>query len=147
MKTILKIGMDIMLWLFYYQTTMNTFVETDAGKMINYHNFAVNTVIFCIPYICSGINLLSEKETISKVLTLSLGIFYMILCINIFSCITLEFILQSRTVDDLIWGIPDLFTISKITIEDYAKILLMFPLLNYLLKLILNITATQKGVE
>lgn len=136
-----------MLWLFFYHTTMNTFIETDAGKIINYHNFAVNTVIFCIPYICSGISLLSEKETINKALTISLGIFYMILCITIFSCITLEFILQNRTSEDLIWGIPDLFVISRITINRYAKILLIFPLLNYLLKWILKITATQKGVE
>lgn len=149
MKTILNIGMDIMLWLFYYQTVINTFIKTDTEKIINYHNFAVNTVIFCVPYIFSGISSLAdrEKEAINKMTIILIGSFYMFLCIVIFSCITLEFILQNRTVEDLILGIPDLFIISKMTIENYAKMLIIFPIFNYLLKFMLKSSVVKKGVE
>lgn len=138
-----------MLWIFFYHTTINSFIEINSVKIINYHNFAVNTVIFCIPYICSGINSISEKEkeVVNKLFTMSLGCFYVFLCINIFSCITLEFILQNRTENDLILGIPGLFIISKITIENYAKLLIAFPIFNYILKGILKISVVKEGVE
>ncbi|WP_293961973.1 hypothetical protein [uncultured Fusobacterium sp.] len=137
MKGILDFGLNMLLWFFYYHTTLNTF---SSPNVINYHNFVVNTVIYVAPYIFSVICILWENENkVKKYILNFIGICYIMVCLFFFSGISLEFILQNRTAEDLKIGIPGLFIlIESLTINTYAKCLLVFPILNYLMMPILK---------
>ena len=142
MKKLLEFFLNILLWFFYYHTTVG--ISNDPTK-IDYHNFTVNTVIFSVPYIFSGICLFWKKENeIPKVVTFFIVSFYLLLCFGFFSCISLEFILQERNFEDLILGIPGLITIVNLDIYVYARCMLIFPILNSVLEILLDI-AFEKG--
>lgn len=140
MKKLLEFFLNVLLWFFYYHTTVGTNITK-----INYHNFTVNTVIFSVPYIFLGVCLFCKKENeIPKIVVFLMGGFYILLCFCFFSCISLEFILQERDLNDLILGIPGLFEITKLNIDVYAKCMLVFPILNNILENLLDI-AFKKG--
>ena len=148
LKGILDFGLNMLLWFFYYHTTLNTF---SSPNVVNYHNFVVNTVIYVAPYIFSGICILWETENrgkTDKFFLGYLGVIYIIICLSFFSGISLEFLLQNRTAEDLKIGIPGLvlFT-TTLPIEVYSKCLLIFPLLNYIMPTILGILEEKEGGE
>ncbi len=142
MKKLLEFFLNILLWFFYYHTTVGA---TTSIAEINYHNFTVNTVIFSVPYIFSGVCLFCKKENkIPKKVILVMGGGYVLFFFSFFSCILLEFILQGRTPDDLILGIPGLIPGMKLDIDVYARCMLIFPILNNVLEFLLDI-AFAKG--
>lgn len=145
MKGILDFGLNILLWFFYYHTTLNTFSDSN-NLIINYHNFAVNTVIYVSPYIFTGICMLWESEKKADKFILGyIGTVYVIICLSFFSGLSLEFILQNRTVDDLKIGIPGLILFTTVLpIEIYGKCLLIFPILNYIMPAALKILSIEK---
>lgn len=143
MKKLLEFFLSVLLWFFYYHTTVG--ITNDPLK-IDYHNFTINTVIFSVSYIFSGICLFCKKENeVPKSVILLIGSFYIILCFVFFSCISLEFLLQERDSNDLIIGIPGLFTIIKLNIFVYTKCMLIFPILNTTLEILLASITFKKG--
>ena len=145
MKKLLEFFLNVLLWFFYYHTTVG--ISNDLTQ-INYHNFTINTVIFSVPYIFSGICLFWKKENeIPKYATFCIGSFYLLLCFCFFSCISLEFLLQGRDSSDLILGIPGLFIIKKLNIYDYARCILIFPILNSVLEILLDMAFLKGETE
>lgn len=137
MKVILEFALNFLLWFFYYQTTIN------YSEKIDYHMFVVSSVLFCIPFVFSGISLLyeKEKEIVDKVELFFLhilAIIYLIFVISFTSCLSLEFILTNRTPDDISIWLP-LYFRFKLPIDTYASILVVFPFSNLILSKYIDI--------
>ena len=137
MKIILEFALNFLLWFFYYQTTFN------YSKEIDYHMFVVSSVLFCITFIFSGISSLYEREKqvkddVELIYIHIIAVVYLIFVISFTSCLMLEFVLTNRTEDDISIWLP-LHYRFKISIENYASALSLFPLSNLLITLVLDI--------
>lgn len=123
--------------VFYYQTTINYSDEID------YHMFVVSSVLFCIPFIFSGVSLLCETE--KKITNKDelfyfhiLALIYLIFVISFTSCLSLEFVLTNRTSNDVSIWLP-LYFRFKLPIETYASMLVAFPFSNLILSKYIDI--------